>query len=56
MYSSKTQTQTDIELEDIVIPYKEYRYLKGVELCYYGLVFVLSLIMIATIIIINIGE
>ena len=45
-----------IELDEIIIPYKEYKHLKGVELCYYTLVFVLALITIATIIIINIGE
>ena len=45
-----------IELDEVIIPLKEYKHLKSVELCYYTLVFVLSLIMIATIIIINIGE
>lgn len=44
------------ELEEMIISYKEYKHLKSVELCYYTLVFVLALIMIATIIIINIGE
>lgn len=45
-----------IELDEIIIPYKEYKHLKGVEVCYYTLVAVLALITIATIIILQFEE
>ena len=55
MYSSKTQTQTSFELDEIRVPYKEYRYLKDTEVCFYVLV-VAAMVMVTVLTIISIGE
>lgn len=45
-----------IELDEIIIPLKEYKHLKGVEVCYYALVASLAVIMIITVIILQFKE